>query len=308
MIRNALIAAAATATLATAFAPMAAADTIIGTPAPCVNASDLVGPDFNVRKCGVSDVDQFRTGLASNGNAHCGPASLYNVLHYWSHVKGAPIGWGPVKVNYLDPMKQSDYSLVTGSISRIGTDASFDGGTSLTNLRTAWDKATQPARDAGWQTSRGRVTTIDNPDFAGDIARKLNEGPLQLVYGRYKNGPLNDTLQRSGGHIVTVVSATGSFGGNTVKLKLADPGRAGDHNQGDYLNTQSGYEALDVTLTKRHFLQYSPAVDDENTAADESLEPGSYTWVDRWELTGPRYVSDTTRQMVEGFNWFDMAK
>ncbi|GGU51331.1 hypothetical protein [Lentzea flava] len=307
MIRNALIAAAATATIATAFAPMASAD-IIGAPAPCVTASDLTGPDFNVRKCGVSDVDQFRTGLDANGNAYCGPASLYNVLHYWSHVKGAPIGWGPVKVNYLDPMKQVDYSTVTGSISRIGTDAGYNGSTNLTNLRTAWDKATQPARDAGWQTSRGVVSTLDRPDFAGDLARKLNEGPLQLVYGRYKKGPLNDTLQRSGGHIVTVVSATGSFGGNTIQLKLADPGRAGDHGDDGYLDTQSTYEALDVTLTKRHFLQYSPATDDKDTAEDESLEPGTYTWVDRWELTGPRYVSDTTRQMVEGFNWFDMAK
>jgi len=307
MIRNALLAAAATATLATAFAPMASAD-VIGTPPPCVNASDLAGPDFNVRKCGVSDVDQFRTNLESNGNAYCGPASLYNVLHYWAHVKGAPIGWGPVKVGYLEPMKQSDYSMVTGSISKIGTDAGYDGGTSLTGLRAAWDNATLPARNAGWQTTRGRVSTLDNPDFAGDIARKLNEGPLQLVYGRYKKGPLNDTLQRTGGHIVTVVSATGSFGGNTIQLKLADPGRAWDHGQGDYLNTQSAYEALDVTLTKRHFLQYSPAVDDKNTAEDESQEPGDYTWVDRWELTGSRYLSDTTRQMVEGFNWFDMAK
>jgi hypothetical protein len=114
-------------------------------------------------------------------------------------------------------------------------------------------------------------------------------------------------LQRTGGHIVTVVSATGSFGGNTIQLKLADPGRAWDHGDGDYLSTQSAYESLDVTLTKRHFLQYSPAKDDENTAEDESLEPGTYTWVDRWELTGPRYTG-TTRQMVEGFNWFDMAK
>ena len=307
MIRNALIAAAATATLATAFTPMASAD-IIGTPPPCVGASDLSGSDFNVRKCGVSDVDQFRTGLDDNGNAYCGPASLYNVLHYWSHVKGAPVGWGPTKVGYIDPQKQSDYSLVTGSISRIGTDAKYNGGTSLTNLRTAWDSATKPARDAGWQTSRGVVSTLDNADFAGGLARKLNEGPLQLVYGRYKNGPLNDTLQRTGGHIVTVVSATGSFGGNTIQLKLADPGRAGDHGDGDYLNTQSAYEALDVALTKRHFLQYSQALDDETTAEDESLEPGTYTWVDRWELTGARYASDTTRQMVEGFNWFDMAK
>ncbi|MFI6097050.1 hypothetical protein ACIA8G_15920 [Lentzea sp. NPDC051213] len=307
MIRNALIAAAA---LTAVVAPATAmADPIVGTPAPCVTASDLTGPDFNVRKCGVSDVDQFRVNLDNNGNAYCGPTSLYNVLHYWGHVKGAPIGWGPTRVSDIDPQKQSDYDLNTAAIGKIGFDAKYNGATNLTNLRTAWDIATQPARDAGWQTSRGVVSTLENPDFAGDLARKLNEGPLQLVYGRYKDAPAPYSLQRSGGHIVTVVSATGSFGGNVIKLKLADPGRAADHNKtADYLLTQSDYEALDVTLTKRVFQQYSPSKDDENTAEDESMEPGTYKWVTRWELTGTRYVSDTTRQMVEGFNWFDMAK
>ena len=307
MIRNALVAAAATATLATAFAPLASADPILGTPAPCVNASDLVGPEFNVRKCGVSDVDQFRAGLENNGNAYCGPTSLYNVLHYWGHEKDAPVGWLTTKVKNLDPKDQADYNVITNSVGRIGVDAKYNGGTNLTNLRKAWDIATAPARSAGWTTSTGVISTNDNPDFAGDVAKKLNEGPLQLVYGRYKDGPVGGTLQRSGGHIVTVVSATGSFGGNTIKLKLADPGRAGDHNQGDYLKTQSAYEALDVTLTKKTFLEYVPVKDDEDTREDESMQPGTFRGVTRWELTGPRYIG-TTHQMVEGFNWFDMAK
>ncbi|MDX3656646.1 hypothetical protein PV646_04945 [Streptomyces sp. ID05-26A] len=306
MIRNALIAAAAlTAVVAPA---TAVADPIIGTPPPCVGASDLAGADFNVKKCGVSDVDQFRAGLENNGNAYCGPASLYNVLHYWGHEKDAPVGWLTTKVGNLNPKDPADYSVITNSIGRIGVDAKYDGGTSLGNLRTAWNIATKPARDAGWTTSTGGVSTHENPDFAGELAKKLNEGPLQLVYGRYKAGPTTGSLQRSGGHIVTVVSATGSFNGSTVKLKLADPGRALDSGQGNYLYTQSSYESLDVTLTKRSIKEYVPVKDDENTREDESLEPGTYRTVTRWELTGDRYVSDTTRQMVEGFSWFDMAK
>ena len=306
MIRNALIAAAAlTAVVAPA---TAVADPVIGTPPPCVGASDLVAPQFNVKKCGVSDVDQHRAGLESNGGAYCGPASLYNVLHYWGHQKDAPVGWLTTKVGNLNPKDPADYSVITNSIGRIGVDAKYDGGTSLGNLRKAWDIATKPARDAGWTTSTGAVSTHENPDFAGDLAKKLNEGPIQLVYGRYKAGPTAGSLQRSGGHIVTVVSATGSFGGSTIQLKLADPGRAGDSGQGDYLYTQSAYESLDVTLTKRSIKEYVPVKDDENTREDESLEPGTYRTVTRWELTGPRYVSDTTRQMVEAFNWFDMAK
>jgi hypothetical protein len=306
MIRNALIAAAAlTAVVAPA---TAVADPIIGTPPPCVGASDLAGADFNVKKCGVSDVDQHRAGLESNGGAYCGPASLYNVLHYWGHEKDAPVGWLTTKVGNLNPKDPADYSVITNSIGRIGVDAKYNGGTNLTNLRTAWNIATKPARDAGWTTSTGAVSTHENPDFAGELAKKLNEGPLQLVYGRYKAGPTTGSLQRSGGHIITVVSATGSFGGSTIQLKLADPGRAGDSGQGNYLYTQSAYESLDVTLTKRSIKEYVPVKDDENTREDESLEPGTYRTVTRWELTGPRYVSDTTRQMVEAFNWFDMAK
>jgi hypothetical protein len=307
MMRNALVAAAATATIASVFAPMASADTIIGTPPPCVSAADLVGPDFNVRKCGVSDVDQFRAGLENNGGAYCGPTSLYNVLHYWAHQKDAPVGWLTTKVANLDPKDQADYNVITNSIGRIGVDAKYNGGTNLTNLRSAWTIATKPARDAGWTTTTGGISTHENADFAGDVAKKLNEGPLQLVYGRYKDGPTTGSLQRSGGHIVTVVSATGSFGGNTIQLKLADPGRALDHGDEGYLSTQSAYEALDVTLTKKSIKEYVPVKDDENTREDESLQPGTYRTVTRWELTGPRYVG-TTRQMVEGFNWFDMAK
>ncbi|HEX8867231.1 MAG TPA: hypothetical protein VF821_16350 [Lentzea sp.] len=306
MLRNALLAAAA---LTAVVAPTAhAADPVVGQPAPCVGASDLVGPVFNVRKCGVSDVDQFRAGLENNGNAYCGPASLYNVLHYWGHEKGAPVGWLTTKVGNLDPKDPADYNVVTNSIWRIGEDAQYEGGTSLKNLRTAWDVATKPARDAGWTTSRGYVSSNEQIDWPGELARKLNKGPLQLVYGRYKDGPQAGSLQRTGGHIVTVVAASGTFYNTTVQLKLADPGRALDNGQGDYLKTQSQYESLDVYLVRKDIYEYVPAKDDENTAGDESLQPGTYRYVQRWELSGPRYQSDTTRQFVEGFNWFDMTK
>lgn len=306
MIRNALIAAAAlTAVVAPA---TAAADPVIGAPAPCVGASDLVGPDFNVKKCGVSDVDQHRAGLENGGNAYCGPASLYNVLHYWGHEKNAPIGWQTTKVGNLDPKDPADFSVITNSIWLVGVHAKYNGSTNLGNLRKAWDIATKPARDAGWTTSTGAVNSKDVSDFGGELAKKLAKGPVQLVYGRYKAGPTTGSLQRSGGHIVTVTAASGSFNGGTMKLKLADPGRALDNGQGNYLYTQSAYESLDVTLTKKNIKEYVPSKDDENTVEDESLQPGTYRTVSRWELTGPRYVSDTTRQMVEAFNWFDMVK
>ncbi|GLZ29575.1 hypothetical protein Lesp02_17650 [Lentzea sp. NBRC 105346] len=302
MIRKALFAAAALSTIA--LPGVASAD--IAQPAPCTRVTDLVGPVFEVKQCGVSDVDQFRAGLENNGNAYCGPASLYNVLHYWGHEKNAPVGWLSTKTKDLDPQDPADYNVVTNSIWRIGVDAKYSGGTKMSNLQTAWNIATKPARDAGWATAVGNIDSKTATDFAGDLAKKLARGPVQMVYGRYSAGPAAGSLQRGGGHIVTVVAANGTFNGSTMTLKLADPGRALDHGDPGYLNTQSAYESLDVTLERKNILQYSPVSDDPNTDVDESLEPGTYKYVTRWELTGARYQG-TTRQFVETFNWFDMA-
>ncbi|WP_181774806.1 hypothetical protein [Amycolatopsis pittospori] len=300
-----ILAAAATLTGVATFQGTASADKI-GTPAPCVKATDISGADFDVKQCGVSDVDQFRAGLENDGNAYCGPASLYNVLHYWGHVRKAPVGWVTTRVGQLDPKDPADYNVITNSIGRIGVDSKYDGGTSLSNLQTAWTIATKPARDAGWSTSVGNMSTANTTDFSGELAKKLNEGPLQIAYGRYKAGPTAGSLQRSGGHIVTVVAAKGSFNGNTVQLKLSDPGRAGDHKEPGYLGTQSEYQLLDVTLEKKTIWEYRPVTDDPDTGVDESLKPGTYRSVVRWELTGPQYIG-TTRQMIENFNWFDMS-
>ncbi|WP_367132667.1 hypothetical protein [Saccharothrix sp. HUAS TT1] len=308
MLRKALLAALATTAVSTLALPgLAVADPVLGIPTPCVKLSDVTGPDFEVKQCGVSDVDQHREGMAANGGTHCGPASLYNVLHYWAHVKKAPVGWLTTRVGNIDPKDPADYNIVTNSIGRIATDSlwNVEDGTKSGNLRTAFTVATKPARDLRWETATGVVGTTAGSDFAGELAKKLNQGPVQMWYGRYSTGP-QSSLVRGGGHIVTVVSAKGSFGGDVVQLKLADPGRAGDHGQGDYLGTQSAYQSLDVTLVRRSVWEYLPVKDDEATPVDESLQPGTYRTVERWELTGPQYVGET-RQLVEGFNWFWMS-
>ena len=69
MIRKAIIAAATLSTIA--LPAVASADPVIGQPTPCVKVTDLVGPDFSVKQCGVSDVDQHRAGLENNGGAYC---------------------------------------------------------------------------------------------------------------------------------------------------------------------------------------------------------------------------------------------
>lgn len=303
MLHKAIIAAA---TISTVVLPaVAAADPVIGQPTPCVKVTDLAGPDFAVKQCGVSDVDQHRAGLDMNGGAYCGPSSLYNVLHYWAHEKKAPVGWLTTKVSNLDPMDQADYNVITNSIGRIGVDAKYNGGTNLTNLRNAWNIATKPARDAGWATITEGVNTHGATDFGGDLAKKLARGPVQMVYGRYSAGP-NNSLQRGGGHIVTLVSVEGSFGGNTLQVRYMDPGRAGDHGQGDYLKTQSDYQTVNATMTKKPVYEYIPVKDNPDTDVDESLTPGTYRWVTRWHIVTPGSTAPTT-QLVEAYNWFDMA-
>jgi len=303
MIRNAVIAAATLSTIA--LPAVAVADPVIGQPAQCVKVTDLVGPDFSVKQCGVSDVDQFRAGLENDGNAYCGPASLYNVLHYWAHEKHAPAGWLTTRLSDLDPMDQADHNVITNSIWRIGQDAQYDGGTNLTDLRTAWKIATKPARDAGWATATDRNSTDGAADFGGDLARKLARGPVQMVYGRYSAGPGN-SLKRGGGHIVTVVAVDGSFGGDTLQVRYMDPGRAADHGEGDYLKTQSQYATLNATLTKKTILEYIPTKNNPDNDLGEIAVPGTFRTVTRWQLTTPGSTAPTM-QLVEGYNWFEMA-
>ncbi|MDU0292694.1 hypothetical protein [Saccharothrix longispora] len=308
MLRKTVLAATVAAAAAALALPGAAsADPVLGTPQPCVRVADVTGPDFEVRQCGVSDVDQFRAGFAGNGNTHCGPASLYNVLHYWGHEKKAPVGWLTTKVKDLDPKDPADYGIVTNSIGRVATDAGWSAksGSSAGGLRAAWNVAVKPALNAGWSASTGAVSTATATDFAGELAKKLNQGPVQMWYGRYVTGP-RSSMVRDGGHIVTVVQAKGSFGGDVVQLKLADPGRAADSGDPGYLDTQSQYEALSVTLVRRSVFEYVPVKDDEATPVDESAQPGTYRTVERWELSGPQYIG-SSRPMVEGFNWFVMS-
>ncbi|HVK23428.1 MAG TPA: hypothetical protein VM677_18905 [Actinokineospora sp.] len=308
MFRKLVITTAAVAAGVAAVPGVAAADIIIGTPAPCVRLSDVTGPDFDVKLCGVSDVDQYRKGLEADGGSYCGPTSLYNVMHYWAHVKNAPIGWFTTRIGNLDPQDYADQPVITNSIAKIGADAKYDleDGTNLGNLQTAWTNATKPARDAGWATGQGNVNSSTAVDFAGDLAKRLNVGPLQMSYGRYYAGPKSGSWERDGGHIVTVVSAKGSFGGDTMQIKIADPGSAADHGDGNYLYTQSAYALRDFTLKKVTFNEYSPVADDPDTATDESTQPGTYKQTVRWELVNP-FQGETKRVMIENYNWFVMA-
>jgi hypothetical protein len=276
--------------LAAALAAVAAAAAISpsgASAATCSPSGDDAAPAFDVQICGASDIDQFRAGLLNNGNAYCGPASLFNTLMYFQKVKGMPVTQtGNSSWADMDPLDPNDYYLVTTRLAALGAMAGqTETGTTATNNRSAFEQSTQWAEDHGWSTSSGYVNSDATAEFGLEIAKRLMKGPVQLWYGRYAKNA-DGTYSRNGGHAVSVVSAFGSTGTGTVKLYLYDPARNNESPQN--LDAQSPYRHEVVTLTKT------------------SIKVGASTRT-FWELTGSNYVG-TTRQMVETINWFAVAK
>ncbi len=170
------------------------------------------------------------------------------------------------------------------------------GSTTSPGLREAFKKATSQARNQGWHAETGGISTDSTPEFGYEIAKRLQHAPVQIWYGRYTQNA-DKSVTRGGGHIVTVVSAKGDLGSGKVELTLADPGRAGDHGQGDYLSTQSAVRYETVTLYRMQI--------NRKTEATET-EPASWQVHTYWRLLGPEYEASTF-QFVEGLNWFEAA-
>lgn len=300
------LATAAVAATATVTAP-GTANAEIGIPVPCVESHDLAGANFNVKLCGVSDVDQDRMGLDGLGLYYCGPASLLNVMYYFNRHDGAPLGYGTDKVANLDPKDPADFAKTTSFLYRIGVDAQYKPpGTSTKNLRHAFNVAAAPAVQANWAVKSGYVDSKSTDNFSGELAARLSDGPVQMVIGFYKTQ--YGGVERESGHLVTVTSAKGLFGDDELTITYADPSLASDKNIGDFFKTQSSYRSETATLKKTLIHEYLRPADDPATAVDESLTKiGTWRWVNRWKLSGVDYSSNLT-PMVEGFNWFDMDK
>lgn len=297
-LRSAVTTLAISGFAAAALAPTVAhADLTL--PPACAEVKDTIGSHFDVKLCGVTDVDQFRTNLNNNGNSHCGPASLYNVLYYLGEKKGLPARIVPNGQNLTEynPKTPAHYPMVTAWIGWLGSEAGMGqtGGSSASGNRAAFDAATQTAKANGWFVDRGQINSNDVSEFGLEIAKKTAHAPVQIWYGRYTaNG--DRTYTRGGGHITTVVSARGDLGTGVVELTLADPGRAADHKTEGYLDTQSDYRYETVKLTRQ-------VVNVKVVPEDAAPYVVQRTY---WKLTGDNYVGETT-QFVEGFNWYAAA-
>lgn len=270
--------------------------------APCSEIRDT-DSTYHVRLCGVTDIDQFRSGLAGNGNAHCGPSSLYNVMQYIGKQVGAPLqnAFGD-KITEYNPHNPSHYLNVTDQLWQLGENIGWleDGGTSAKANRQTYKDYGSHSDDTGWSYDTGGVDANNTPDFGYELAKRLRHAPVQLWFGRYKDHTAGSLAakRRTGGHGITVVSAKGTAGSNEVELTVMDPAEAPDHGAGDYLNTQSPATLETLKLKKVTFIE---------STLDEDTKTIALRKVTRWQMSGPQYDPTTTVKMAEIFSWYQAA-
>lgn len=287
--------------------------------APCAESYDTAGPYFDVKLCNVSDIDQKRASLPGDGGTHCGPASLFNSLHYLARRKGMPSEFdlftGTTKLADINPHDPNHYSIGSYWIWRLGSESAWNNGTKMDNLQTAFKKAAAPATAAGWTVSTGFAdSSAKGSDFGQQMATRLRFAPLQLIYGRYDPEAGGD-LRRNGGHIVTVTRVRGYVGSDEIKLTLHDPARSADDDpwiNGDgNLNTQSPVQDEEVTLKRITYTEVgdSSYQEDNNGVTEGGSGGGGGFWrtITRWQITGDNYKTkpgQLTRGIVEGYNHF----
>jgi len=271
--------------------------------APCSEIRDT-DSTYNVRLCGVTDIDQFRSGLAGNGNSHCGPSSLYNVMQYIGKQVGAPLqdAFGS-KITEYNPHNPAHYFNVTDQLWQLGESIGWldTGGTSATANRETYMDYASHSDNTGWSYNTGAVSTTSTPDFGYELAKRLRHAPVQLWFGRYTdipNGP-GTAKRRTGGHGITVVSAKGTAGSNEVELTVMDPAEAPDHGVGNYLNTQSPATLETLKLKKVTFVE---------SVLDEKAKTITLRQITRWQMSGPEYdPAGGTTKFAEVFSWYNAA-
>ena len=191
-----------------------------GITAPCSEIRDT-DSTYNVRLCGVPDVDQFRTGLAGNGGAHCGPTSLFNIMYYLGKQVGAPLGDGlGDKITEFNPANPATYYNTTIQIDKLGTAAKVDEDSSTAaDNRAAFKAYGAASDDTGWSYNTGSVDSDSIAEFGYELAKRLRHAPAQMWYGRYNSARTSTgtIVHRDGGHAITIVSAKRTVGSGEVR-------------------------------------------------------------------------------------------
>ena len=207
---------------------------------PCVEQSKLTGNDFSYGFCGVPDLDQVRVtsgsfvGLPGNGHNYCAPTSTTNWFAYLA-TKGF-VNTPAVK-DYTDP---ANFNEASKDINDLGdlmgtTAAGGTGGGGMLDGITNWLLAHgTPKIKIGVTASSLDIVVKSfttggyySPDV-GALAQDALKGGLVVgvvgFYGQNTDPATNTThLQRFGGHLVSVVNASGTLGTDMATLGVHDP-------------------------------------------------------------------------------------
>jgi hypothetical protein len=247
---------------------MAAGSTPASGQAGCEAEQIAGGLVFDSRVCDMPDFDQRRlgggiqgdgrsftlTGLLDNGNCHCVPTSLTDLLGYYAH-KGVDIPpgaypWGlrpPFDANasnddpatYLSIQEYLTeevlaYDGATKLIKKLGASVQVDDDTCGTSfgkvVDTFYDLAEGGEFGKNVFVSFGATETGSNA--GGAIASIMhNGGVVSAAYGRYEDyievdGSTVLVGDRAGGHAVAVSGVQGNFTG--FDMSYSNPATTGD--------------------------------------------------------------------------------
>ena len=156
-----------------------------------VTASDYNNStDYYVRRVGIPDFDQKRSGLPGNGSCHCVPTSSLDLLMYAANHGFNQIIPGPT--NWNVPATYNDATTIIGLMGQImntGSGVDPEGcGTNLTNMQNgveSWlsDSGAANKLDVAVFAASGGWSPTD--DFVAQLAAMPTHPLIAVCFGRY---------------------------------------------------------------------------------------------------------------------------
>src|SRR4051812_41809463 len=201
----------------------------------CVTQRVALG-SYSFAVCGVPDIDQVRetanghTGLPNNGYLYCVVTATMN----WFAFLG--------EQGYVSSPADKDWTL-DANFDEMSNDLNQLGQLMGTNPNKGTTGNGQLAGDKTWLDANGQGVITKNlmvvksyetgsyyaPDPATMAQDAIGGGLVTPVVGFYANRTKNGVthLARVGGHVVSLVSATGPLAGNSAQLGVRDPNTDG---------------------------------------------------------------------------------
>jgi hypothetical protein len=202
--------------------------------AGCVDVATVAGTLFDYAICDVPDIDQRRaasadgiiTGLPNEGAMYCVPTSAMNFFAYLAHHPLAPLPEpGPQAQNWetSDPPVYNDMTanlMLLGSMMKTDPVGGTGGFGGLTGMQE-WLAAN--GADEEYLVNLFYAVGDYSPRLV-DMAKSALGGALVMGgVGWYVNADNAEPKTRSGGHLVSLVGASGDANATTHTMVIHDP-------------------------------------------------------------------------------------